>query len=201
MTNKLILILCGMLLTACSSKPTTETPFEDDITASEYVIGNGDQLLISVWQNPDLSLAVPVRPDGQISLPLVGDAQAKGLTPEALSESLAKKLSKFIRTPNVTTIVTAANSAIYSNRIRITGAVNSPLSIPYFKDITVLDLVLEAGSLTEFANGDDAILYRKTPNGIESYSIHVDAILNEGNLTTNYYLRPSDILIIPERVF
>jgi len=202
MNSKITMILCATLLSACSSQPPTAvTPFEDDISIAEYTIGNGDQLAINVWQNPDLSLSVAVRPDGQISMPLVGDAQAKGLTPEALSKSLSKKLSKYIRSPNVTTIVLAANSAIYSNRIRITGAVNAQLSIPFYKDITVLDLVLEAGGLTEFANADDAILYRKTPSGIESYPVNVDEILTEGILTTNYVLRPSDILIIPESVF
>ncbi|MCP4322558.1 MAG: sugar ABC transporter substrate-binding protein [Psychromonas sp.] len=201
MNSKVMIILCTALLTACANKPTTVIPFEEDISIAEYTIGNGDQLAISVWQNPDLSISVAVRPDGQISMPLVGDAQAKGLTPEALSKSLAKKLSKYIRSPNVTTIIIAANSAIYTNRVRITGAVNAQLSIPFYKDITVLDLVLEAGGLTEFANGDSAILYRKTPAGTESYPVNVGEILTEGILTTNYILRPSDILIIPESVF
>lgn len=203
MYRQTLILLCVVLLSACSAQTqsTTSKPFEDEIIISEYQIGNGDQLFISVWQNPELSLAVPVRPDGKISMPLVGDVQAKGLTPTALSKSLTKKLNKYIRSPNVTTIVTSANSAVYSNRIRITGAVNNPLSIPFYKDITVLDLVLEAGGLTAFANADNAILYRKTPNGLESYPVHVNQILTEGILTTNYVLRPSDILIIPESVF
>lgn len=195
--------MCITLLSACATQPTavSPAPFEDDISIAEYQIGNGDQLYVSVWQNTELSLAVTVRPDGQISMPLIGDAQAKGLTPEALSKSLIKRLKKYVRSPNVTTIVTSANSATYSNRIRITGAVNAQLSIPFYKDITVLDLVLEAGGLTDFANADDAILYRKTPSGLESYPVNIDEILSEGILTTNYILRPSDILIIPESVF
>ncbi|WP_022940387.1 XrtA/PEP-CTERM system exopolysaccharide export protein [Psychromonas hadalis] len=202
MKRKIVMVLCLTLLSACTTQPTTKiTPFEDDISIAEYQIGNGDQLFINVWQNAELSLSVPVRPDGQISMPLIGDAQATGLTPEKLAKKIAKKLNKYIRSPNVTIIVTAANSAIYRNRIRITGAVNTPLSIPFYKDITVLDLVLEAGGLTDFANADSAILYRKTPSGLESYPINVDEILHEGILTTNYVLRPSDILIIPESVF
>ena len=197
-----MITLCVVMLSACASQPTTPVvPFEDDITIAEYKIGNSDQLFISVWQNAELSLSVTVRPDGQISMPLVGDVLARGLTPEKLSKSLAKKLNKYIRSPNVTTIVTSANSGIYTNRIRITGAVNMPLSIPFYKDITVLDLVLEAGGVTEFANADDAILYRKTPGGIEAYPVNIDEILTEGILTTNYVLRPSDILTIPESVF
>ncbi|PKF61427.1 sugar ABC transporter substrate-binding protein [Psychromonas sp. psych-6C06] len=201
MKNKLIIMLAVTLLSACANKPEHVTPFEEDISVAEYQIGNADQLYISVWQNPELSLAVSVRPDGQISMPLIGDIQAKDLAPEALSKNIAKKLNKYIRSPNVTVIVTAANSAIYTNRIRITGAVNNPLSIPFYKDITVLDLVLEAGGLTEFANADDAILYRKTPSGIESYPVYIHEILDNGSLETNYELRPSDILIIPESVF
>lgn len=202
MKHKITIALCVILLSACTSHPTTNIiPFEDDMNVAEYQIGNGDQLFISVWQNAELSLSVPVRPDGKISMPLIGDTQATGLAPEMLAKTLAKKLNKYIRSPNVTIIVTAANSAIYSNRIRITGAVNTPLSLPFYKNITVLDLVLEAGGLSDFANADDAILYRKTPDGLESYPVNVDEILNEGILTTNYVLRPSDILIIPESVF
>lgn len=199
--NKIItIILAIMSLSACSSAPTTAI-FEDELPLHEYIIGNGDQLYISVWQNPDLSLSVPVRPDGKISVPLVGDTQAEGLSAQILSANIAALLNKYIRVPQVTVIVTAANSADFLTRVRITGAVNAPQSLPYRRNMTVLDLVLQAGGVTAFANADDAILYRVTPNGTQPYDVHVDAILSSGILTTNYTLRPSDILIIPESVF
>lgn len=202
MKNYLLALLCAVIISGCSKTAVlNEEPYSDRVKFSEYKIGNNDQLLISVWQNQELTITVPVRPDGQISMPLVGDAQAQGLTPEVLAVELAEKLSKFVRAPNVTVIVLAANSASYSNRVRITGAVNGQLSIPYYTDLTVLDLVLEAGGLTEFANADESILYRKTPEGIKPYHVNVDDIFNKGILDTNYVLRPSDILIIPESVF
>jgi len=200
MHRTITIILATLSLIACSSAPTT-TIFEDELPLQEYIIGNGDQLYISVWQNPDLSLSVPVRPDGKISVPLVGDAQAEGLSAQLLSENISALLSKYIRVPQVTVIVTAAHSADFLTRVRITGAVNTPQSLPYRRNMTVLDLVLQAGGITAFANADDAILYRVTPNGTQPYDVHVDAILSSGILTTNYTLRPSDILIIPESVF
>ncbi|MDN2662781.1 XrtA/PEP-CTERM system exopolysaccharide export protein [Psychromonas sp. 14N.309.X.WAT.B.A12] len=202
MKNYLIALCCAVIISGCAkTEVLSEAPYADRVKFSEYKIGNNDQLLVSVWKNTELSISVPVRPDGKISMPLVGDAQAQGLTPEALATELADKLSKYIRAPNVTVVVQAANSASYSSRVRITGAVNAPLSIPYYTDLNVLDLVLEAGGLTEFANADESILYRKTPEGIKPYHVNVEDILYRGILETNYTLRPSDILIIPESVF
>ncbi|MGJ8582228.1 MAG: XrtA/PEP-CTERM system exopolysaccharide export protein [Psychromonas sp.] len=202
MKNYFLALFCVVIVSGCAkTEILNEAPYSDRVKFSEYKIGNNDQLLISVWKNTDLSITVPVRPDGKISMPLVGDAQAQGLTPEVLAGELADKLSKYIRAPNVTVVVLAANSASYSSRVRITGAVNAPLSIPYYTDLNVLDLVLEAGGLTEFANADESILYRKTPEGIKPYHVNVEDILHRGILDTNYTLRPSDILIIPESVF
>tara|TARA_R110001583_G_scaffold19603_6_gene76534 strand:+ start:2418 stop:3026 length:609 start_codon:yes stop_codon:yes gene_type:complete len=202
MNKYLLALLCAVVLSGCAKTVVlNEEPYSDKVKFPEYRIGNNDQLMVSVWKNNDLSISVPVRPDGKISMPLVGDAQAQGLSPEALATELADKLSKFIRDPNVTVIVLGANSASYSSRVRITGAVNNPLSIPYYTDLNVLDLVLEAGGLTEFANADESILYRNTPDGIKPYHVNIDDILNRGILDTNYVLRPSDILIIPESVF
>ena len=202
MNKYLLALFCAVIISGCAKTVVlNEEPYSDKVKFSEYKIGINDQLMVNVWKNNDLSISVPVRPDGKISMPLVGDAQAQGLSPETLASELADKLSKFIRAPNVTVIVLGANSASYSSRVRITGAVNGPLSIPYYTDLNVLDLVLEAGGLTEFANADEAILYRKTPEGIKPYRVNVNDILNKGILDTNYVLRPSDILIIPESVF
>jgi polysaccharide biosynthesis/export protein len=193
------LLLSALLMSACSN--VSQEIYEEEIQYPEYVIGNNDHLRINVWKNADLSVDVPVRPDGKISVPLVGDAQAQGLTAENLAKQLTAKLNKYIRQPNVTVIVTQANSSAFLNRVRITGAVNAPLSIAYRRNMTILDLVLQAGGLTAFADADNAILYRKTPTGTVPYEVNIDEILHSGILTTNYTLRPSDILIIPESIF
>lgn len=198
MKKFLLFILSACLMTSCAVP--LETP-EQGLEIPEYKIGAGDQLYINVWQNPDLSLAVPVRPDGKISVPLVGDATAVGLSAETLSVNLREQLSKFIRNPEVTVIVTSAISAEYLTRVRITGAVQAPQSTPYRQGMTILDLLLQAGSLTPFANGNGAILYRKTKDGTKRYSVRLDSIVKEGDISTNYELRPSDILIVPESIF
>jgi len=202
--NKFFIILFSTLLIAsCSSSDITleNSAPEENTTMAEYEIGIGDQLYINVWQNPDLSLSMLVRPDGKISVPLLGDVTAIGISAAELSAQLSERLSQFIRSPKVTIIVTSPVSAEFFTRVRITGAVQAPQSIPYRQGMTILDLVLQAGSLTPFANGDDAILYRKTSEGTKGYQIKLNRIIKKGDISTNYELRPSDILIVPESVF
>ena len=196
-----ILILATFMLTSCSNSKLEKGIPEQSFNVPEYKIGPGDELYINVWQNPDLSLSVPVRPDGRISVPLVGDANAVGLSAEKLAAQLSQQLTKFIRSPEVTVIVTSAVSAEFFTRVRITGAVQSPQSIPYRQRMTILDLLLQAGGLTPFASGDNAILYRKTDNGTKQYPIKLNRIIKQGDISTNYELLPSDILIVPESVF
>jgi len=203
MIKFIVILLTTWLLSSCSTAYNwlETSPPEENSTIAEYKIGIGDQLDINVWQNQDLSLSMLVRPDGKISVPLLGDVTAVGIPAEELATHISKRLSKFIRSPKVTVIVTSPISAEFLTRVRITGAVQSPQSIPYRQGMTILDLVLQAGSLTEFANGDEAILYRKTDSGIKGYAIKLNRIIKQGDITTNYELRPSDILIIPESVF
>ncbi|ABM02288.1 polysaccharide export protein [Psychromonas ingrahamii 37] len=202
MIKTLLLTFAIYMLASCSSTELLQQmDSKEIITAPEYKIGVGDQLSINVWKNPELSLSVTVRPDGKISVPLVGDAQAVGLSAEALAAELNNNLKKFIRSPEVTVIVSSAMSAEFLSRVRITGAVQTPLSIPYREGMTVLDLVLQAGGLNPFSNGDNAILYRKTDSGIKRYSIKLKRIIKQGDISTNYELRPSDILIVPESIF
>lgn len=171
------------------------------VAAKEYAIGIDDNLRVEVWRNPDLSVVVPVRPDGRISTPLVGDVKAAGLTPSQLSNSLESKLSKFIREPHVSVIVTGLNSKEYEFRVRVTGAVRKPISIPYRKGMTVLDLVLAAGGTNEFASPNRTKLHRKTRAGVKSIGIKLGEILNNGQLQSNFDLMPGDIVTVPERVF
>ena len=203
MFKKIIALLMLVVLSACSSvdisdeKPVLPKQMLED----EYRIGVSDVLQVNVWQNAELSVAVPVRPDGKISVPLVGDVVAAGLTAEKLAAEMEKSLANYIRNPEVTVIVTNPVSAGYLQRVRITGAVTTAQSLAYQQGMTVLDLVLEAGGLTAFANGNDALLYRQTETGVKIYAVYVDDIVDEGKLETNYEMAPYDILTIPERAF
>ncbi len=178
-----------------------KAPDGDKAEFTSYEIGVGDVLTINVWRNPELSLTTPVRPDGNISLPLVGDVQAANTTASSLSSTLRKKLENYIRNPQVTVILSESLSSDYQQRVRVTGAVENPLSLAYRDGMTVLDVVLEAGGLNEFALANKAILYRNTPTGVSAYKIKLNDIFKRGRLETNYELHPSDIITVPERVF
>jgi polysaccharide export outer membrane protein len=174
------------------------TPMPEPEFVDEYRIGVGDSLRINVWRNDDLSIQVPVRPDGKISVPLAGDVLVGNKTPEEVADDITEKLAVYIRDPNVTVIVTEMGSNQYRSRVRVTGAVARPLSLPYRQGMTVLDIVLEAGGATEFANLGDAVLYRR--NG-ERLDIQLHRILNRGDMSTNYPMLPGDVLTVPERAF
>ena len=132
---------------------------------------------------------------------LIGDVLAAGNTTESLSEAIAKELLVYIKSPQVTVIVTNPSSSDFQSRIRVTGAVNSPQSVPYRKGMTVLDLVLMAGGVNQFAIPSEAKLYRRVSSEIKVYDINLDDILKYGKLETNYMLVPSDIVTVPERSF
>ncbi|WP_425502409.1 XrtA/PEP-CTERM system exopolysaccharide export protein [Simiduia aestuariiviva] len=167
----------------------------------EYRIGVGDALQINVWRNQELSLAVPVRPDGKISMPLVGDIVAAGLTPIELSDNIVVGLKSYVRNPQVTVIVANPSSSDFQRRVRITGAVQAPQSIPFREGMTVLDLVLMAGGANDFASSNNAKLYRKINGEMKIFPVRLDDLLNKGDVSTNYPLQPSDIVTVPERVF
>lgn len=201
--KKVMVVLLALVLASCAL--TREYPeIKSGPSAAKsgpYLIGKGDSLTVSVWRNPDLSVSVPVRPDGKISTPLVGDIQAAGLTAEQLATNLTKVLDGYIRTPQVTVIVANAASSTYLHRVRVTGAVNGPISVPHQEGMTVMDLVLQAGGLTPLASGNKATLYRVTEEGSEAYPVYLEDILKEGDLRSNYLLSPSDTITVPESSF
>lgn len=195
-------LLMLIVVTGCSSNSAVQIPEAADAAVlAEYKIGVGDALVINVWRNPELSLNVPVRPDGKISMPLIGDVVAADLTSEQLSQNITKSLTTFIRSPQVTVIVANPSSSDFQRRVRITGAVANPQSIPYREGMTVLDLVLLAGGPNQFASANKAKLYRKVGGELKVYSIRLDDLINDGDVATNYALQPSDIVTVPERSF
>jgi polysaccharide export outer membrane protein len=203
---KIKLIICFVLvgfLGACSTKNVVkEQPVETSIgVVEEYLLGVGDAIQVNVWRNPDLSVSVLVRPDGKISVPLAGDIEVDGVSTGELSTIIEDKLNSYIRNPKVTVIVSNPTSADFIHRIRVTGAVQQQRSIPYRKGITVLDVVLEAGGVTVFADADGSKLYRQTAEGAKVYPIYLNDILEKGILDSNYILYPQDIITVPERGF
>lgn len=177
--------------------PENAASFQDEI----YKIGIGDGLSIAVWRNPELSVGVPVRPDGLISVPLVGDVKAAGLRPEELASLITSELGNYIKNPRVTVVVTNAVSSEYLHRVRVTGAVGQASSLPFQKGMTVMDVILLTGGVTEFADGNETKLYRNTVSGPKVYLLKVDDILEKGDLSTNYSLQPGDVITVPERLF
>ena len=204
-TTLLLLVVSGFLLLAgCASPMGSSTAPKLDPEAqavAAYKIGVDDEVKVSVWQNPGLDVSVPVRPDGMISVPLVGDVAAGGRTPEEVGGEIQEKLKTFIRDPQVTVILTQLRSHEYLSRVRVTGAVRQPISVPYRQGMTVLDAVLAAGGTNEFASADRTELYRKEGDATHAYAVRLERILKDGELTTNYPVQPGDVITVPERSF
>ena len=201
-------LLAGMVLvvSGCKSVPEAiEGKEEVNRFAShlegDYRIGIDDRLQITVWRNPELSTTVPVRPDGKISVPLIGDVQAGGNTPTQVAAIIKEKLSAYIREPNVAVILTELRSHEFLSRVRVTGAVRTPRSMPHRPGMTVLDAVLEAGGANDFAAPNRTKLYRRTKTKTEVIDIDLADILTKGKLESNFELKPGDVVTIPERLF
>ncbi|MFT3761963.1 MAG: polysaccharide biosynthesis/export family protein [Pseudoxanthomonas sp.] len=200
----LLIASLGLALSACagsSGLSKAPPPAQDVVAVDAYHIGVDDIVQVTVWRNPELGITAPVRPDGKISVPLVGDVAAGGHTPEEVAKDIQDKLSAFVRDPQVAVILTDLRSHEYLSRVRVTGAVRQPISIPYRPGMTVLDAVLAAGGLTEFAAPDRSSLYRKNEDATTaSYQVRLDRILNRGDLSTNFTVAPGDVITVPERV-
>ena len=202
---RLLLVASALMLAAGCTTQTGEVvntpPPGGSEVVDKYLVGVDDTLSVSVWRNPELSVSAVVRPDGKITVPVIGDVLAVGKTPEEVADDISKRLSKYIRNPQVAVSVTQLVSNAYLTRVRVTGAVVTPVSSPHRPGMTVLDAVLEAGGLTEFAAPDNARLYRRVDGKIKAYAVHLKQILQKGDLSTNYELLPGDIISIPERTF
>ena len=203
-------LFAGLLiigLTGCVGKPHLPGQQETGVAqgpkvlVDAYEMSVGDEVQVTVWKNPELSVTEPIRPDGKIAVPLIGDVMAAGREPEALAADIREKLSVYVKNPNVTVILLALKGHEFLSRIRVTGAVEENISIPYSQGMTVLDAVLEAGSVDLYADGNRTKLYRRTEEGSEAYDIRLDDIMEEGDMKTNIFLVPGDIITVPERRF
>jgi polysaccharide export outer membrane protein len=165
----------------------------------DYVVGPGDTLNIIVWRNPDLSMTVPVRPDGKISTPLVDELEAQGKTAIQIARDIEKRLNTLVRDPVVTVIVTNFVGP-YSEQVRVVGEAAKPQALPYKQKMTLLDVMIAVGGLTDFADGNAASLTRPSEGG-RRYAVRIKDLLKRGDISANVEMRPGDVLIIPQGWF
>jgi len=189
----------ALLMAACSSTSYPPAPASAATPDYRYVIGPLDVVNIVVWRNPELSMTVPVRPDGRISTPLVEDVPALGKNPEQLARDLEKALSKYIRDPVVTVIVSSFVGP-NNEQVRIIGEAAKPQAVPYRQNMTMLDVMIVVGGLTDFADGNHAVLIRGSEQG-KQYRVRLGDLVRRGDISANVDVRPGDILIIPQSWF
>jgi len=199
----IILLILFTFITGCSTTPEVDTAAmaaSSANTTSEYQIGPGDTLKVYVWRNPDISVTVPVRPDGYISTPLVEDIKAINKTPSQLARDIEKRLSKYIRDPVVTVIVTNFVGT-YNKQVRVIGEAAKPQALPYRENMTLLDVMIAVGGLTDFAAGNSAKLIRKTNGKTIEIPVRLKDLLQDGDISANKRVLPGDILLIPQSIF
>jgi len=201
------LLLTVLVLTACSTPATLSERSEakgEGVAAGGvsplYVIGPGDSLNVFVWGDNELSTEVVVRPDGLITTPLVEDLQASGMTPTELARNLETKLSRFVKNPKVTVSVTNFVGR-YTEQVRVVGQAAQPQSLPYRDGMTLLDVIISVGGLTEFAAGNKATIVRKVNGKAQQFRVRLDDLIRDGDISANTRMMPGDVLIIPETWF
>lgn len=195
-----VVVAVALGLVACASTSgLPPAPLVASTSDYKYLVGPGDTLNISVWRNPELSLTVPVRPDGKVSTPLVEELVAQGKTTSEIARELEKILGKFVRDPVVTVIVTGFVGP-YSEQIRVVGEAAKPQFLAYKQKMTVMDVMIAVGGLTEFADGNKASIVRASEGG-KRYSVRLRDLLKGGDISANVEMLPGDVLIIPQGWF
>jgi polysaccharide biosynthesis/export protein len=201
LSAKLLGLVSVIALGGCASSagefpPAPAAPAATDYS---YIIGPGDNLNIVVWRNPELSMSVPVRPDGKVSAPLVDEIVAQGKTSVQMAREVEQALSKYVRDPIVTVIVTSFVGP-YSEQIRVVGEAARPQFLPFKQKMTLLDVMIAVGGLTDFADGNAATVLR-TSDGNKQYAVRLKDLIKRGDVSANVEMRPGDILIIPQSFF
>lgn len=194
-----IAALAVMLLAGCASHPPLPSQALDQ--SPDYLIGPGDSVSIFVWRQPELSSTVPVRPDGKITTPLIEDVPVSGKTPTQVAREMEKVLLTYIRDPIVTVIVTQFVGP-HDQQVRIVGQATNPQAIAYSEHMSLLDLMIAVGGLTDFAAGNRSVIVRRTDDGgHQQFSVRLDDLIRRGDIGANAPVMPGDILIIPEAWF
>ena len=193
----------SLMLAGCASQsPHPELPqtMGDAQFSSKYRIAPGDSVEIFVWRNPDISQTVTVRPDGYLTAPLLEDIPAAEKTPTELARDLEKELSTYLRDPLVTVIVNGF-VGIFEEQIRVVGEAAEPRALLYKDSMTLLDVMIAVGGVTEFADGNKTVLVRMKDGGQQQYTVRIDDLLQDGDISANVDMKPGDILIVPEAWF
>lgn len=201
---RLVLQLCLMALFGALGACATNSdyplaPAKADVPDVRYRIGPLDTLNVVVWRNPDLSAAVTVRPDGRIATPLVDEVVAADRTPSELAREIEKLLAKYIRDPSVSVVVSGFQG-VYSEQIRIVGEAAKPQAVPYRQNMTLLDVMIQVGGLTDFSDGNGALLVRGKEEG-KQYRVRLKDLLKRGDISANVVMQPGDIVIVPQSWF
>jgi polysaccharide export outer membrane protein len=195
----LAVALSAMALGGCAA-PAAMVADTSTAPLHDYLIGPGDNVNIIVWRNPEVSMSVPVRPDGKITTPLVEDLQASGKTSTDLARDIEKALAKFIQQPVVTVIVTGFVGT-YGEQIRVIGQAARPQALPYRRDMSLMDVLIAVGGVTEFASGNNASIIRKIDGKLQKMPVRLNDLIKEGDISANMSMRPGDVLVIPESFF
>ena len=195
----LVLASAVVLLSACATH-VPAPPYVDTPIDRYYLVGPGDNVSIIVWGNPELSMAVPVRPDGKLTTPLVEDLPASSRTPTQLARDIEQELSTYIRDPVVTVVVTGFVGP-FDQQVRVIGEATQPRALQYREFMTVMDVMIEVGGLTDFAAGNRATIVRTVDGEEKEYRVRLDDLVNGGDISANVQMLPGDVLVIPESFF
>jgi polysaccharide export outer membrane protein len=197
------LLVCGalVLVAGCGSRQPSvhDLPLKSSVDY-DYLIGPGDQLEIFVWRNPDLSVSIPVRPDGKISVPLVEDLPAADKTATQLARDIERALSNYVRDPLVTVIVSQFQG-VFQTQVRVIGQATLPQALPYRDNMTLLDVMIAVGGLTQFAAGNRSTLVRTVDGETSQATVRLEDLIRNGDISANAPVAPGDIIIIPEAWF
>jgi polysaccharide export outer membrane protein len=200
MMKQIALMLTAALVLAGCATPTPPSAAALAPVNPDYLIGPGDNVTITVWRNPEVSGSVPVRPDGKITTPLVEDLPAAGKTSTQLARDIEQALAKFIQQPVVTVIVTNFVGN-YGDQIRVIGQAARPQALPYRRDMSLMDVLIAVGGITDFAAGNKASIIRNVDGKQEKLNVRLDDLIRGGDISANMPVRPGDVLIIPESFF
>ena len=194
-------LLLVLVLSACTkSYPPLEGGPPPALVSPNYIVGAGDSVNIFVWRNEELSATVTVRPDGKITTPLIEDVPASGKTPTQLARDMEKELEVYVKNPVVTVMVNGFVGP-YSEQIRVVGQASNPQALPYRDQMSLLDLMIAVGGITEFADGNKSKVVRVVDGNWQEFGVRIDDLINGADISANVFMLPGDILIIPESWF
>jgi len=204
-------VLAVAAMAGCSSTPTyppapIQAPppvtVQPRVSGWNYLLGPGDSVNVFVWRNPEVSGSFPIRPDGKMTMNLIEDLQASGKTPTQLARDIEKALSKYIQEP-IATVIVAGGIGPYNQQIRVLGEAAEPKSMGYREGMSLVDVMIAVGGLTDFADGNKAYISRiiKEDSTREQLGVRLEDLLRDGDSTANVEIRPGDVLVIPESLF